>query len=115
MKKSGESESAGIRKSQEKPLDKDVILRILREHLPELKRDYSVSYLGLFGSYVRGAQRKRSDVDLLVEFDGSMDLFRYIELEQRLSKLIGRKVDLVMKSSLKPVIGIFILREVVPV
>lgn len=41
-----------------KELTKDEIIAILREHLPELQRDYHVSYLGLFGSYVRGEQRK---------------------------------------------------------
>jgi len=93
-------------------LDKETILAILREHLPELRRDYHVSYLGLFGSYVRGEQRKRSDVDLLVEYSQCPDLIRYIQLENYLAKLIGRKVNLVMKSALKPTIGIFILREV---
>jgi predicted nucleotidyltransferase len=98
-----------------KPETKEEIIRILRERLPELKAEYHIIYLGLFGSFVRGEQTKRSDVDLLVEFGESMDLFKYIELEHRLSKIVGRKVDLVMKDVLKPVIGIFILREVIPI
>jgi len=101
-------------KAGAKALDKETIIAILRERLPELRRDYSVTYLGLFGSYVRGEQRKRSDVDLLVEFEVTPGLFRYIELEQHLTSLVGRKVDLVMKNALKPTIGIFILREVEP-
>ncbi len=84
----------------------------MREHLPELRRDYNVSYLGLFGSYVRGEQRQRSDVDLLFDVEGPMGLFRYVELENRLSRIVGRKVDLVMRGSMKPVIGIFVRREV---
>jgi uncharacterized protein len=64
---------------------------------------------------VRGEQRKRSDVDLLVEFEECPDLIRYIQLERYLGKIVGRKVDLVMRDSLKPVIGMFILREVEPI
>jgi uncharacterized protein len=47
----------------------DDVLRTLRAHLPELREDYGVRTLGVFGSYVRGEQRPRSDLDLLVEFD----------------------------------------------
>ncbi|WP_370572406.1 nucleotidyltransferase family protein, partial [Methanomethylovorans sp.] len=36
--------------------------------LPELKKDYNVSYIGIFGSYVRGEHTPESDLDLLVEF-----------------------------------------------
>ncbi len=89
----------------------------LRTHLPALRREYGVRALGVFGSYVHGKQRAKSDIDLLVEFEeGSrMTLFRYVELEQRLTDILGRKVDLVMKTALKPEIGARILAEVVPV
>ncbi len=88
--------------------------RILRRHLPELHERYSVKSLGVFGSYVRGEQKARSDLDLLVEFDQAPSLFRYVELEQYLGELVGIKVDLVMKKTLKPYIGRHILAEVVP-
>ncbi len=87
--------------------------RILRRHLPELQATYGVQALWLFGSYVRGEARKRSDLDVLVEFIEAPSLFRYIELEQHLSQLVGVKVDLVMKRALKPVLGARILSEVV--
>ena len=89
--------------------------RILRKHLPELRERYAVKSLGVFGSYVRGEQRKRSDLDVLVEFERAPTLFQYVRLERYLSELVGIKVDLVMKSALKPVIGQRILAEVVPV
>lgn len=88
--------------------------RILRAHLPELRERYAVTSLGMFGSYVRGEQKKRSDLDLLVEFERAPSLFKYIELEDHLSDLVGVKVDLVMKKTLKPHIGQAILAEVVP-
>ena len=88
---------------------------ILRQHLPEISRKYSVSYLGIFGSYVRGEQEPESDLDILVEFEEAPSLFEYIRLEDYLSEILGIKVDLVMKSALKPAIGKRILEEVVAV
>jgi predicted nucleotidyltransferase len=91
-------------------------ISILRQRLPELQKQYKVKSLGLFGSYVRGEERKRSDLDVLVEFDDdTLTLFKFIELEYYLSNLVGVKVDLVEKSGLKPRIGQHILEEVVPV
>jgi len=93
------------------------LLRTLRDHLPELREQYGVKSLAVFGSYVTGRRRKSSDLDLLVEFDEGtrMTFFRFVRLEQHLSKLLDAKVDLVMKSALKPAIGERILAEVVPV
>jgi predicted nucleotidyltransferase len=94
----------------------DDVLRILRAHLPELREDYGVCTLGVFGSYVRGEQRPQSDLDLLVEFDARpLTLIQVISLEQHLSDLLGVKVELVEKKILKPAIGRHILQEVVPV
>ncbi|MHA1778395.1 MAG: nucleotidyltransferase family protein [Candidatus Heimdallarchaeaceae archaeon] len=71
--------------------------------------------MGIFGSYVRGEQRKTSDIDILVEFypEAEMDLIKFVELEEYISSLIGIKVDLVTKSALKPRIGKYILKEVI--
>ena len=49
--------------------DAEYFIIILRRHLPELREKYSVSYLGIFGSYIRGEQTKDSDLDVLVQFD----------------------------------------------
>ena len=89
--------------------------QILREHLPDLKEGYGVQRLWLFGSYVRGEQRKRSDLDILVEFDErSLTLLQFVALQDYLSDLLSVKVDLVMKTALKPAIGKRILQEIVP-
>jgi len=89
--------------------------RVLREHLPLLSERYRVATLGLFGSYVRGTERADSDLDVLVTFDELPSLFRLIDLENHLGDLLGVKVDLVLRDSLKPRIGQRIRREVVPV
>lgn len=90
-------------------------IEILREHFPEISRKYKVNYLGIFGSYIRGEQDSESDLDILVEFDEAPGLFEYIRLEDYLSEILGVKVDLVMKSALKPTIGKRILEEVIAV
>lgn len=59
----------------------------------------------LFGSFIRNEQQANSDLDILVTFSKAPSLFKFIELEDYLSDLLGIKVDLVMKSALKPNIG----------
>ncbi|MEO8325880.1 MAG: nucleotidyltransferase family protein [Nitrospirota bacterium] len=86
---------------------------ILRHQLPILRRKYHVSYLGVFGSYVQGNPGKTSDLDLLIDFTEAPSLFEFIQLESYLSVLLGVKVDLAMKSTLRPLIGQHILNEVV--
>ncbi len=100
----------------DKNIDLARVRSILRLHLPELRQQYGVRPLGLFGSYVRGDQHIGSDLDLLVEFDDRpLTLLQFIALENYLSDLLGVKVDLVEKETLKPAIGRHILREVVPI
>ena len=91
------------------------LVRILRERMPDLKDRYKVTSLGLFGSYVRQAQRKKSDLDLLVEFQEAPSLLTFLRLEHDLSDLLGVKVDLVMKDALRPTIARRIQSELVPV
>jgi hypothetical protein len=90
-------------------------LGILRPKIPEFQKQYDVRSLWLFGSYVRGEPKRHSDLDILVEFNRSPNLFDFIELEDQLSALLGVKVDLVMKKTLKPNIGRHILEEIIPV
>jgi predicted nucleotidyltransferase len=84
----------------------------LHEMLPELEEEYNVSYIGLFGSYVRGEHTLESDLDVLVEFSKVPTIFRFVHLENYLSDTLCVKVDLVMKDALKPNIGKYILNEV---
>jgi uncharacterized protein len=90
----------------------EIYIRKLHEMLPELKEKYHVSYLGVFGSYIRGEQKPGSDLDVLVEFSKTPTIFRFVSLENYLSDILGVKVDLVMKDALKPNIGKHILNEV---
>lgn len=91
------------------------ICRVLAAELPSLQRQFHVKSLGVFGSIVRGEATEESDVDILVEFEVPPTLFQFIELEDRLSEQLGMKVDLVMKSALKPHIAPVILQETITV
>lgn len=80
---------------------------------PALRERFKVETIGIFGSYVRGEQKRKSDVDILVEFSETPSLFEFVELEDFLSQKLGIKVDLVMKDALKPRIKDSILSEAV--
>jgi uncharacterized protein len=88
----------------------------IRTVLPELRRQYGVKDLWLFGSYVRAEHREASDLDILVSFENpTLSLIEFIQLEQKLSDLLGVRVDLVEKETLKPGIGQRVLQEALPV
>src|SRR5215471_1051698 len=74
--------------------------------LAELCRRYHVGELSVFGSAARGEMRQDGDIDLLVEFlpEAEVDLVDHAGLMLDLAELLGRKVDLVSKNGLKPLI-----------
>jgi hypothetical protein len=78
-----------------------------------VKENFKVKTIGVFGSYVRGGQKRKSDVNVLVEFEEPIGLFEFMDLEMYLSNLLGVKVDLVSKKALKSHIGEHILKEVI--
>lgn len=55
-----------------------------------------IKYVALFGSYVNGSPRDNSDIDVLIDFypQAIVGLFKYIDIQQNLSKALGRNVDL---------------------
>ncbi len=99
----------------DKPAQLESIRSTLHGQLDRLSAEYHVSSLEVFGSYVRGEASPASDLDLLVEFTTPPSLFRFVELEDELTRLLGLQVDLVMRDGLKPALGERILAESVPV
>ena len=94
--------------------EKDAIAIRLRAALPNLRQRWPIRSLALFGSVVRGEARAGSDLDVLVEFERPIDLFSFLDLEEELARLTGRRIDLVTRAALKPHIGQRILAEAVP-
>ena len=93
------------------------IKRQLKVLNPVLKKNFSVKTLELFGSYVRGEQTEKSDLDVLVTFSepNNVDLFKFIELRLFLKDNLGVDVDLIEKDTLKPRLKGQILEEAIKV
>jgi hypothetical protein len=87
--------------------------RVDEDTLADLCRRYHVRELSFFGSAARGEMRPDSDIDLLVDFlpDAEIDLVDYAGLMLDLPDLLERRVDLVSKNGLKPLIRASILQE----
>jgi len=85
----------------------------LKELKPTLRDKYKVKTIGLFGSYIRGQQKRESDLDVLVEFSEPIGLLTFIELEDFLSEKLEAKVDLVIRNTLKPRIKDRIIKEAI--
>jgi hypothetical protein len=96
-------------------VSRETVLATLAKLKDELREDYGVGEIGLFGSIARGEATSDSDIDVLVEFARPIGFFKFLELEEYLTERLGRKVDLVSKKALKPHIGARILEEVVTV
>ena len=90
----------------------DEIKELIQNHKDELRQQYGLKEIGVFWSYVRGVQREDSDLDILVEFEKPVGFVKFLQLENRLSELLGVKVEIVTKKALKPFIGKRILQEV---
>ena len=65
-------------------------------------REFNVAFAGVFGSYARGEQTEKSDIDLLVRFSKVPGLFTFTKFQNKLSKILGIKVDLVTENALHP-------------
>jgi hypothetical protein len=94
-------------------LPKALRKRGLEEKLAEICKKNDVVFLAVFGSFVRGEQNKKSDVDIAIEFDKSKrkTLLDLVRLEDELSKVFKRKVDLGVFSSLNPYIAEDVKKE----
>jgi predicted nucleotidyltransferase len=68
---------------------------------PMLEKQYAVSELGLFGSYVRNEQNDQSDIDILVDFKRPIGI-EFVDLADLLEKELDLKVDLVSRNGIKP-------------
>ncbi|MBM3131282.1 MAG: nucleotidyltransferase family protein [Chloroflexi bacterium] len=100
---------------QSKPITLRRTVALLKKQMPELSKRYRVKSLGVFGSYVRNEQSRRSDLDILVDFTQTPNLFEFMDLEEHLARALNVKVDLVPRHALRGEIGKRILSEVVAI
>ncbi len=94
-------------------MNRDEIIRILKESQSELTEQYGIKSLALFGSVARDEATPASDVDLLVEFDRPVRLFGLFALQDHLEALFGCPVDVGTPDSLKPRIRENVLEEAI--
>ncbi len=91
--------------------DTEALISRIEEHGAEIRAEFGVARLGVFGSRLRGEGRIDSDLDVLVEF--AHPTFRnYMGLKRFLERLVGVPVDLVSAAALKPILREHILAEV---
>jgi len=88
-------------------------METLNEYNEELRKQYHLKIIGVFGSYVRGEQKRKSDIDLLVEIEKPISLLELVGAEIRISELLNTKVDLIPKEDLRPEIKETILNEAI--
>ncbi len=86
-----------------------------RGYLPEIRREFGVRRIALFGSTVRGQAQEDSDLDILVEFEKDPTFPSFMGLKAFLEDHLGHKVDLVTLDALKPRMRAIIEREAVDV
>lgn len=96
-------------------MEKEETIRVLSEHLHEIRQRFGVESLALFGSVTRGEARLDSDLDVLVTFKKTPGLFGFLELKQYLEQLMSCPVDLVTEKALKKQLKEKILREAISV
>jgi predicted nucleotidyltransferase len=84
--------------------------KILKGHQTDLS-DLGVYSLAIFGSIAKDQSKKKSDVDILIDFDATRGLFGFIDVRDYLESILHQKVDLVTKEALHPALKENILRE----
>ena len=90
----------------------DIEKTIAREK-DEIRRSFKADIKGIFGSYARGDFREDSDLDLLVDFDDGASLFDLVGLGQYLEEVLGCKVDVVSRRSLREELRASVLNDMI--
>ena len=95
-------------------LNKRKISETLNKIIPliiKILKKNKVKKAGIFGSYVRGEQKKGSDIDIIIEYPKGLGGFAFVGIKFDLEKGIKRKVDLLTYKSLHPLLKERILKE----
>ena len=95
--------------------DLETIKRKIAENKPYLLKTYGVTEIGVFGSFARGDNDANSDIDVAIELNRTVPvgLLAFARMKFYLEDLFGRKVDLVIKSGIKPIIKDRILSQLI--
>ena len=92
---------------------KEEILDYLKANKDEFYKKFGVVKIGLFGSYSKDMQREDSDIDLAIEMDkDKKNLRNFFGFKRELESFFGKKVDIGIEKSLKPIVKERIKREI---
>lgn len=91
----------------------DEIKEIINSHRDFFEKNYCVENFFLFGSYAKNQQTIDSDIDLLVNFTQPIDMFAFIDLQEFLTEIFNKKIDLGTINSLKEFVKNSILKEAI--
>jgi len=90
-------------------------LKLLKDHKAEIQKRFDVTELALFGSTSRDSAGPKSDIDILVVFDGPATSSRYFGLQFYLEDLFGKPIDLVTDKALRPELRPYVEQEAIHV
>ena len=90
---------------------KNELLDIISQQHQELTTTFQVDSLFVFGSVAKGVSRPDSDIDILVKYQKTPGLFKFLDLKNFLENITGRKVDLVTEGALKKQLKDQIVKE----
>ena len=94
--------------------EKEKILNFLSNNKEKLTIEFGVNSIGLFGSYINNIQNRESDIDILIDDKDSFKNYKYyIELKRFLENNFGKKVDLVYKNAMNPLIKMEIQNNII--
>lgn len=83
--------------------------------IDQIAKNNNITYLGLFGSYARGEQTDKSDVDLLVNFNKRLSLLDLIDTENQLSRALNAPVDLIPSNSLNKHVEAYVAKDLITI
>ena len=95
-------------------MKREAVIEILRNHKKTLRQKYGVIKIGVFGSYARNQQRADSDIDIAIEIiKEKKNLHNFLSIKRELERILGKKVDLGIESTLKPIIKEYVSKDII--
>ncbi len=73
----------------------------IKEKIKPVAQKYNLTYIWLFGSYVKNKQRKDSDIDIIVKTEDVAEGFKIVEVKYALEEALDKAVDIITTGSIK--------------
>lgn len=86
---------------------------IYKDQILDICNQENIEYLGLFGSWARGDERKKSDIDILIQFADTKSFFQLAKIQEEFENIFQKKVDLVLKDNIKESLKPYILKDLI--